>query len=72
MNYHLFDHDKFKIDFAFSDQQLNDFRELWNEGISVENIAKKMKRTTLEVALLVIDRAELGIIKGRSSGLNGF
>jgi len=71
MNYHLFDHDKFKINFAFSDQQLKEFKELWNEGISAENIAKQMKRTTLEIALLIIDRAELGIIKGRSSGLNG-
>lgn len=71
MSYTLFDHDKIKIDFEFSEQELKDFKELWSSGISAENIAKKMKRRPLEIALLIIDRAEVGLIKVRASGLAG-
>ena len=45
--------------------------ELWKGDISVENIARKMKRKPLEIGLLIIDRAELGLIKQRPKGLGG-
>ncbi|PUB12605.1 hypothetical protein [Paenisporosarcina sp. OV554] len=71
MNYHVFEDKKFDLKFDFTDEELNDFTELWNGDISAENIATKMKRKQMEIVLLIMDRAELGIIKGRPSGLNG-
>jgi len=71
MNYHVFEDKKFDLKFDFTDEELNDFTELWNGEISVENIATKMKRKPIEIVLLIIDRAELGLIKGRPEGLKG-
>lgn len=71
MNYHVFEDKKFDLKFDFTDEELNDFTELWNGEISVENIATKMKRKPIEIVLLITDRAELGIIKGRPEGLKG-
>jgi hypothetical protein len=71
MNYHVFEDKKFDLKFDFTDEELNDFTELWNGEISAENIATKMKRKPLEIVLLIMDRAELGIIKGRPEGLKG-
>lgn len=71
MSYILFDHDNIHIDFKFSEQELKDFKELWSSGISAENIAKQMKRRPLEIALLIIDRAEAGFIKMRATGIYG-
>jgi len=71
MNYHVFEDKKFDLKFEFTNEELNDFVELWNGGISVENIAAKMKRKPIEIVLLIMDRAELGLIKGRPNGLKG-
>jgi hypothetical protein len=71
MSYFLFDHDEIDINFAFTKQELKDFKELWNADISAENIAVKMNRKPLEIALLIIDRGELGLIEERATGLNG-
>lgn len=70
-SYCLFEHDNLKINFDFTKQELKDFTDLWKAGISAENISKKMKRTNLEIGLLVIDRAELGFIDQRATGLGG-
>lgn len=71
MSYTLFEHDKIDLDFRFTNQELKDFKALWNADISAENIAVKMNRRPLEIALLIIDRGELGLIKERASGLKG-
>jgi hypothetical protein len=71
MSYMLFENDKININFAFTKQELKDFKELWNADISAENIAVKLNRRPLEIALLIIDRGELGLIKERDSGLDG-
>ena len=71
MKYHVFEHEKFNLHLEFADQELNDFIELWNADISAKNIAKKMKRKPLEIALLIMDRGELGLIKKRPTGLDG-
>ena len=71
MNYHVFEDKKFDLKFDFTDEELHDFTELWNGEISAENIATKMKRKPIEIVLLIMDRAELGLIKGRKKGLQG-
>ena len=71
MNYILFEHKKINLDFGFTEQELKDFKSLWNADISAANIAVKMNRRPLEIALLIIDRGELGLIKERDKGLDG-
>lgn len=71
MKYHLFEAEKFNLKFDFTDQELENFVELWKGDISAENIARKMKRKPLEIGLLIIDRAEMGFIKQRPAGLSG-
>lgn len=56
---------------GWSNQQINDFREMWKAGISVGNIAKVLKRNPQEVILLVYDQAEGNKVSPRSSGLEG-
>ncbi|MCZ2260627.1 hypothetical protein [Sporosarcina sp. G11-34] len=46
-------------------------RANWNEGASVEAIATKLKKPSLDVALLVVDQAEVGEVKQRLDGLYG-
>lgn len=71
MKYHLFEDDKLKLDLLFSDRELRDFLELWQAGISMTNIAKKLRRKPSEVALLVFDHAERGLIQKREKGIFG-
>ncbi|HDX9652517.1 TPA: hypothetical protein ROY23_002983 [Bacillus wiedmannii] len=56
---------------GWSNQQVKDFREMWKAGISVENIAKILKRKPQEVILLVYDQAEGKKVSPRSRGLEG-
>lgn len=71
MNYHVFESDDIKLNLLFSEEELRDFKELWKAGISVENIAKKMKRRPSEIILLIFDHAERNLIKTRHQGVYG-
>lgn len=71
MIYHLFDDDKLDLNLTFTTKQLDDFLDMWEDGISVENIAKKLKRKPSEIALLVFDHAERGLIEARETGVYG-
>lgn len=68
MAYVLFEDYNLDLDFVFTDDQLQKFKELWKEGVSVQDIAKKMRRKPSEVVLLVFDHAERGLIKNRENG----
>lgn len=63
--------DKKGVDLGFSYEQVSDFVLMWNEGISIENIAKRFKRRPLEVLLLMLDQVEEGKIELRSTGIFG-
>lgn len=71
MSYYLFEDDTLKLDLIFEENELQDFKEMWEAGISVENIAKKMKRRPSEIVLLVMDHAERSLIKKREQGVFG-
>lgn len=64
--------DKVEIDWVWTDKDLWSFRALWNDGASLEMIAKKLYRPLLEVELLVLDQAELCNIKKRNNGDFGY
>ena len=71
MKYYLFEDDKLELDLLFSDRELRDFLELWSAGISMRNIATKLKRRPSEIALLGFDHAERGLINARATGIYG-
>lgn len=71
MSYYLFEDDTLKLDLVFEDNELQDFKEMWEAGISVENMAKKMKRRPSEIVLLVMDHAERNLISKREQGVFG-
>lgn len=71
MGYFLFEDDALKLDLVFEENELKDFKEMWKAGISVENMAKKMKRHPSEIALLIFDHAERNLIKTRKQGVYG-
>lgn len=71
MKYFLFEADELELNLLFSPAELRDFLELWQAGISMANIAKKMRRKPSEIALLVFDHAERGLIKVREQGIYG-
>ena len=71
MKYHLFEDDDLELNLLFSERELRDFQELWSAGISMKNIATKLKRRPSEIALLVFDHAERGLINARGTGIYG-
>lgn len=70
MNYYLFEADNFELNLIFSEEELEVFRYLWEQNISVRNIAGEMKRKVSEVALLIFDHAERGLIKKRDEDVH--
>lgn len=69
--YHVFEAEDFELNLVFTESELIDFREMWKADISLENMAKRMKRQPSELALLVFDHAERGIIQHRQKGIYG-
>lgn len=58
-------------DFRWDKKQIPEFRELWNEGWSIFDIAKVFKRKPQEVLFLVIDQDDRKTIKKRPGGIWG-
>ena len=70
MNYYLFEADNFELNLIFSEEELEVFRDLWQQNVSLRNIASDMGRKTSEIELLVFDHTELGLIKERDRSLH--
>ena len=60
MNYHLFEADNFELNLIFSEEELELFRDLWQQNVSLRTITSDMGRKTSEIELLVFDHAERG------------
>ncbi|MEK4085628.1 helix-turn-helix domain containing protein [Psychrobacillus sp. FSL K6-1415] len=71
MNYFLFEDDKHKVNMVFEERELETFVCYWKEGYGIERISEEMKRKPVEIALLILDRAEIGKIKPRKKGIFG-
>lgn len=71
MNYYLFEDEKHKVNTVYKPTELDEIVTYWNEGWDIEEIAEKMKRKPIEVFLLALDRAEIGKIKPRKTGIFG-
>lgn len=56
---------------SFTMEEVEAFEWMWNSGTSIFLIAKNLKRTKIEIAVLIMDRADKGEIEKRSTGLFG-
>ncbi|MGE6370625.1 hypothetical protein ACQKDB_15975 [Planococcus kocurii] len=66
----MFEADDHDLNLIFLEEELEVFRNQWNQNVSLRDIAKVMKRKTSEVALLVFDHAERGLIKKRDEDVH--
>jgi hypothetical protein len=51
-----------ELDFTFDEQRLGDFRDCWNNGRTVGEMAKYFRRPAIEIYLLVLEQLMLGQI----------
>lgn len=65
----LFEDDNIK--WAWKDSELDRFRELWDEGLNVQELAHEFGATKRSILLLVMDQDYKGEIKPRKFGLYG-
>ncbi|GGE47896.1 hypothetical protein GCM10011391_28340 [Pullulanibacillus camelliae] len=56
-------------DFQWDEDQVKQFRMMWNNGTDIFKIARFFGRSLIEVVILIMDQAELGKIKQRENGL---
>lgn len=57
------------VNFDWTMKQVYAVEEMYRQGISIQQMAGKIKRPRIEVAMLVIDRAEKGYIKAKEFGV---
>jgi hypothetical protein len=58
-------------DFDWEPAKMHEFRELWRAGISLPDIAIRLKRPQKEVMLLCVNESFEGRIREREGGLMG-
>lgn len=59
------------LDLTATAEELKTFRTYWKNGLSIYEIAKKMKRKPEEIIFFVIDQAALDKIEARTGGIWG-
>lgn len=57
-----------EANFDWTMKQVRAVEEMYKQGISVQEMSRKIKRPRIEVALLIIDRAEKGYISKEQFG----
>lgn len=68
-DYLLFDNDEF--DFLFKKKEMEKFFDMWIAGEDIVEIASKLKRKQIEVALLIMSLDYQGLIPNRTRGIFG-
>lgn len=58
-----------EANFIWDERDVVRFREMWNQGMSLPEMAEGLRRHHAEVALLVIDQADKYLIENRPIGL---
>jgi len=59
------------LDFAWTKEQVARFREMWKAGVSLEEMAERLRRDLDEVALLAMHERRQGNIEPRPGGWKG-
>lgn len=57
--------------FIWEDAELIEFREMWEQGDSVNKMAKRFRCKEIDIAMVVLDQAEKKLIRSRPAGLIG-
>lgn len=60
-----------ELNFVWTRQEIKDFIYLWQEGRTLQELARYFKRTQAEILVLALDQAIEGEIKPRKGGLLG-
>lgn len=61
------------VDFIWDEDQVKVFQDLWNTGVGLKEMKKKLKRKSIvDLVILAIDRCQKGYISPRKEGLEGF
>ncbi|PHE92485.1 sugar ABC transporter substrate-binding protein [Bacillus pseudomycoides] len=58
-----------EVNFIWDERQVILFRKMWNNGVSLAEMAKQLERKQVEVAVLILDQADNYKIGGRSEGI---
>ncbi|WP_242270985.1 helix-turn-helix domain containing protein [Bacillus cereus group sp. BfR-BA-01425] len=58
-----------EANFIWDERDVIRFREMWNQGMGLPEMAETLRRHQAEVALLVIDQADKYLIENRPIGL---
>ncbi|MGE1041240.1 helix-turn-helix domain containing protein [Bacillus wiedmannii] len=58
-----------EANFIWDERDVIRFCEMWNQGMSLPEMAEELRRHQVEVALLVIDQADKYLIENRPIGL---
>ncbi len=66
---YLFDDERISLNPIFKQRELDKFYAMWEDGSSLSKIARTIGRRNLEFTLLIVDRAEAGMIKNRGPGI---
>lgn len=67
--YALFDN--VRVKWFWSEEEIINFRKMWNDGEHIQDIAKVFGTNKRSIALLVMDQAEQDAIRQRRKGLHG-
>ena len=59
------------VRWVWKESELERFRSMWEAGKSFREIAIALRRTQLDITLLIIDQAEAGEIRPRPNGIFG-
>lgn len=59
------------VRFDYTEYMINKFIDLWNDGVSIQQIALDLQINHVSVALLVMDLEMAGRIQPRDGGLSG-
>lgn len=59
------------IKWKWYESELLRFRELWEQGMGIADLAKEFRTNMKSIALVVMDQAEAGFIRQRAGGLFG-
>lgn len=59
------------VKWSWKESELIRFRQMWNDGEHIQDIAKAFKTNKRSITLVVMDQAEQGEIEPRTGGLFG-
>ncbi len=59
------------FDFLWDRKDLPRFKEMWDDGLSIFEIAERFKRKPQEVLFLIMDQVDIRVIKQRTGGIWG-